>query len=804
MSMKIRNQLIAATALTAVGLLSPQAAMAQEQPASTPTAQDEAPGKVRTETAEDILQEIVVKGNQRRQVAGGLMILQRQPETTNSITAEAIEQKMGIAGPYQLVSTLPGVSTGQSDPYQMSIRYGLFIRGLPMNKLGWVVDGMAPMDRAYLLPYSETYVDNENIAGLTIHPGSARIADPVQTAVGGEFSITVRDPSKDAGGQASYSHGSFAGRRWFGSLDTGEIGDTGLKAFASASYTRAGNFTLPGDAIGERFHADFKVTKDWGNSGKSSIFVSYNDWDVVRSLAISQAQFKTAGQTGNYAAFNYKPTWDPTSNSNNFWKHGVYTRENLLIAWNNDFDASDSFHLKVTPYYQWIKSNSPGGSSLNPASIYAGNQLQAVSTAGLFLLPNGNIPVKTNILQNQHAYGVNTIATFDVTPSSSLQFGWWYDHFSMDQLNNFSPISIGGNAPDWGANPLLSTSGRMITGANYTFRTNINALSLLYTQSLLDDKLKFELGLKYFIYRLTGQNLVPGPQSGMQFAYEKLLPRATISYDIDDRTQVYGNIITETRTNAPITTYPNTYNASTGALAQAGNLLAPPEYAIGQELGVRYHKQLITVDVALFNKLLKNNSITSLAFLNGAGVNSTLSGGDLKMRGITAEFAFGPFHGFSPYINGQYLWTQTQTDIQVASSAGVDFLPTKGKEGVQAPKWTATAGINYDDGVFFGNLLWKYTGSQWGTFMNDERMPAYSSFDMSVGYRLPEQLIGKESSIRISATNLGNKPQLATFASAQTNSVATTGIKGTTIPGRTVTYWLGSPRAIMGTFTVKF
>ena len=127
----------------------------------------------------------------------------------------------------------------------MSIRYGLFIRGLPMNKLGWVVDGMAPMDRAYLLPYSETYVDNENIAGVTIHPGSARIADPVQTAVGGEFSITVRDPREDTGGQVSYSHGSFAGRRWFGGVDTGEIGTSGLKAFASASYTRAGNFTLP-------------------------------------------------------------------------------------------------------------------------------------------------------------------------------------------------------------------------------------------------------------------------------------------------------------------------------------------------------------------------------------------------------------------------------------------------------------------------------------------------------------------------------------------------------------------------------
>lgn len=73
-----------------------------------------------------------------------------------------------------------------------------------------------------------------------------------------------------------------------------------------ANFTlQARNFTLPGDAIGERFHADFKVTKDWGNSGKSSIFVSYNDWDVVRSLAISQAQFKTAAclaQQSRYTA----------------------------------------------------------------------------------------------------------------------------------------------------------------------------------------------------------------------------------------------------------------------------------------------------------------------------------------------------------------------------------------------------------------------------------------------------------------------------------------------------------------------
>src|ERR1700757_4351509 len=137
---RMRTRLLTGSALVAAGILSSSPVCAQVAPGNEGQVGASKTGQ--PVATEDIIKEIVVTGSKTRKLAGGLMIVQRQPETTNSITAEAIDQKMALSGPYQLVASLPGVNTGQSDPYQMSIRYGLFIRGLPMNDIGWVVDGV--------------------------------------------------------------------------------------------------------------------------------------------------------------------------------------------------------------------------------------------------------------------------------------------------------------------------------------------------------------------------------------------------------------------------------------------------------------------------------------------------------------------------------------------------------------------------------------------------------------------------------------------------------------------------------------
>jgi iron complex outermembrane receptor protein len=806
-TMKKTHILLTSTAFAAGAILCAPSAIAQtttttadqtgtSSPGSRPTTEAPASQAV---TSEDILKDIVVTGRDRRR-AGGLMIVQRQPETTNSITAEAIAQKMSLAGTYQLVASLPGVNTGQSDPYQMSQRYGLFLRGLPMNDIGWVLDGAPAIDQAYNLAYSETWADNENIAGLTILPGSTRIVDPVQTAVAGEFNMTIRDPSEEPGAQGSYSYGTFRANRIFAGIDTGEIGNSGLKAFGSVSYTKAGSFALPSDANGTRLHVDFKVAKDWGDVAKSTIFMSYNNWDVLRSQPVTLAQFRTSQQTGDFTTPNYRPTFDPFSNSNNWYKHAIYTRDDVRVISNNNISVSDRLKLTIIPYYHWIRSNSPGGSSLNPASIFSGNQQQTISTSGRFLLPNGNIPVKSNILQNESSYGVNSYLKYNLSESNELTAGWWYDHWRMLQTNNFSPIASNGDAPNWAEGPLLSTSGQMVTGAYFRFHSNINVFSLQDRQSLLDGKLAIEAGFKYFINDLSGTNMVPGPQSAMHQKISKFLPRATISYDISDNAQVYGDVITEIRVPVPITNYPNTYNAATGVLSQIGISSAKPERSLGEELGFRYHDKLLTIDVAVFNKKLTDHSVVSQAFLNGAGINTSINAGGLRMRGITGEIGLSPIHGFSPYVNAQYLSTKTLDNLQVLN----DFLPTKGKEGVNSPKFVATIGINYNNGPFFGNVLFKYTGSQYSTFMNDAKLQSYHTIDLGAGYRIPAGYIGKEATIRVSVSNLSNKPYLGTFASVQPNAVNTVGVNGTTIVGRAPTYWLASPRAIMGTFSTKF
>ena len=803
-----RKGILMAPSLTAITIamayMAAGDAYAQSTPPAVPAPATQSSGASKTAesvTPEDILQEIVVTGR-KTEIGGGYMIAQREPVTTNSISAEAISEKMGIAGPYQLIASLPGVDTGQSDPYQLSIRYGLFIRGLPVTDIGWTVDGAPSLDQAYLLPYSETWADNENLAGVTVLPGSTRIADPVQTAVAGEFIETIRDPSDNPGANVSYSYGSYDAQRTFAGIDTGLIGNTGIKALASASYTQAGTFALPSDAIGHRTHADFKVEKDWGDIGKSTIFVSDNDWDAVRSNPYSLKQFKTDQQTGNYSVGNYAYTFNPAGPSNTYWKEAVYTRQNILIVWHNEINVTSRFQVDVIPYYHSTYSNSPGGSTLNPSSAYAGNQIEAVSTAGLFLFPNGNIPVKTSTLQNEADEGLNTYAKYDVTPNNQFQLGWWYDHWSMTELNDSSPVSSAGYAPNWANGALYSTTGQVISGADFVAATDINAFSIQDSQSFLNNKLRFEVGVKYFVEDLTGDNLLPGPQTYFSRENSLVLPRGTVSYDINSNSQVYADVITGTRPPVPITTYPNTYSTSTGKLSQTANPFAEPEKSVGEELGYRYHDDVWVADLAVFNKRLTNHSIVSQAFLNGAGINTALNAGSVLLQGATVEFALRPVYGFSPYINGQYLHDVTESNFQVV---GYDYLPTKGKIGVEAPEFTATAGVSYKQGPFFGNVLIKYTDSQYSTLMDDQAMPAYTTIDAGIGFHVPAGFLGKDPIIRVDFTNLRNKPYLGTISGISTNSLPTTGIHGIMIPGTAPAgYDLSSPMAVMATLSTAF
>jgi len=780
-----------------VGIFATSTAHAQtsnQSAAAQPTSAATSPEAILVET-------VTVTAGQS--IGGGNMIVQRQPETTNSVTAAAISEKASTIGPLQLIQNLPGVDTTQTDSFGMSQRSNLYLRGLPSTEQGWIVDGAPAVDQLFFLPYSEAWFDAENLAGLTVIPGSSRITDPVQTAIGGEIIATIRNPTDEFGSAGSVSIGSYDAKRVFARIDTGLIANTGFKAFASGSYTVAGGFGLPG--TGNKTHADLKVQNDWTDNATSSLFVSFTNWQSDRPNVLTPAQFATELSTGNFNTFNPQATYAPfpqPAGSQPYWKIFRYERKTLMASWNNEFKLGDRLTLNIDPYFHWFGSNSPGQSSINPASIFNGNTQVTPNTTGLTLV-NGLVQVAANSVANQHAAGITASGKYDVTDSNQLLVGWWHDNWGGTMVNSFSPLAQNGGAADnWGKSPLLTTAGQVIAGTNFRIHSDIDTFSIQDTQSFFDNRLKIEAGVKYYLERIDGNNQVPGPQTYYSQNISRALPRATISYDFNPNMQVYADVVTSIRPGITGNTYPNTYNVTTGKISQLGAPNTPPELSTGEEVGFRYHDDDLTVDLAGFNKLVRNRQVISALTVNGAGVSTTVNAGTESIQGFTAELASRPFFGITPYVNGQYLHAEVESNFLASNG---DFLPTKGKTAIASPEFTANAGLNYNNGPFFGDVLFKYTSSQYPTLMNDAIQPGYHTIDIALGYHLPSFFGEESSTIKLNLTNVEDKPYLGQVAGSGGNAVATTGVNGTTIaPGVNPSYFIGAPFSAVVTLSTEF
>ena len=135
---------------------------------------------------------------------------------------------------------------------------------------------------------------------------------------------------------------------------------------------------------------------------------------------------------------------------------------------------------------------------------------------------------------------------------------------------------------------------------------------------------------------------------------------------------------------------------------------------------------------------------------------------------------------------------------------GTDYLPTKGKIAVRSPRVQAAFGIAYDDGSLFAKLGGKYTGSQYSTFLDDERIPSFTELDAAIGYRLPSVDGIKNAEIRLNLINLTDASFLSGVANPTSNAQAATGVNGTSIPGSAPSYYIGTGFAALFTVSAGF
>ena len=767
---------------------------AAAQTSTTPSQAESETSPVDGGTGASAQEEIVVTGTGT--IAGGLMKRQTAATAMSSITPAAIEEKLSVASPLQIANTLPGANFGSSDAYGLSIRNFLSIRGLDQTEIGFLVDNMPPIVLTNYFPYTETWADNENVSDITVMAGNSRLQDPIINASGGEFIMSIREPKDEFGGKLSGSVGSFDGWRGFGGIDTGYLGNSGLKAFASYSHSSARNYVGPGR--NKKDHIDFRTQMDWSDRSRSTLYVAYDNLENARIPILTRAQAIDGVENDRLDQYAFSATYVPGVTAQYFKINKAYL-ESLIVSNNNDIEISDKVKIHIVPYYRYYDSLGASQSRLSPNSIFNGN-VQVTPAFDPAQLQGGALVAAGAGHFRTHVFGANSYVEADLSPTNKLSFGYWYQHSRLTFNQNVQVVDQQGNFPGFSdATALKTTSGDVIKALDYTAKTETHQFFVGDTQSFLDDRLNVTLGFKQLFWKATLDNDVPGTPPRVTASWNRFMPRILASFNVDDRSQLYANVTTNARMPLPSGTYLTSYNLSTGATTAVGNTATKPEYTISAQIGYRYSGP-INIDATAFYMKLKNHQVTGVNFINGFLQTTALNAGNLTIKGLSLESSTRPYGGFSFYGNAQYLDARFDDNLPIRG----DFLPTKGKKKVLSPEWIVNVGGRFESGGFYATVAYKYVSEQFSTFMNDQTIPNIQTVDAAIGYKFGDIGGLKSPAIRFTVTNIGNKSYISTLTSAAPNSVATTGINGTVIPAGTPTYYVGAPRAALVTVSTEF
>ena len=159
------------------------------------------------------------------------------------------------------------------------------------------------------------------------------------------------------------------------------------------------------------------------------------------------------------------------------------------------------------------------------------------------------------------------------------------------------------------------------------------------------------------------------------------------------------------------------------------------------------------------------------------------------------------FNGFSAY-GSLTLQKETMNENLRVTSTG--YLPTAGKSFGKVPDKMASLSLQYEQGPIYARVKGKFTAAQYVDLMNQEKAPAYSTFDLDAGYKFSNWGFAKNPKLSLNIANIGSK-QYRNPSSIITNAASTTlAGSGATYSANTEFYYLGAPRFTSLTFSVDF
>jgi iron complex outermembrane receptor protein len=742
---------------------------------------------VPTSTLDDVV--VTAHTLQTSMAGGGMIAVQETPIVRTTIGQGFIAKQLPISNTLAMIRLAPGVNVGQDNPFGVSERSDLSVRGIDQSQMGFVTEGIPAGDPDSYLPETNNLIDNENVKAVTITQGTSDLASPVLSASGGLVELQMRDPSHDAGGSVSASAGSDSAHREFVRLESGDI--FGVRSYAAFSDAQADNWRGPGRS--DRKHVDFKALRDWSSGSQSEVFVQYNDLNNARMSIPTLAQFQNFGPNG--PGSNLASTY--SFGQTQYYRFFPLRQKNMNFGAPQKILVNDAWSFNITPYFRYAYGAGPGGTVLSDSLLYLGTQAYT-NPYNTGYVQGGKFTANTLAYLWEYQPGLISSATYK-QGANSLTVGSWIDNVVVVTRYPFIGVGADGStAAQTDANFVKVGNGQTLYTQDWNVDRQTTALFVSDEWRGLDDRLKVMFGAKELMVNTTGSNYLPGAAPVVGVFQHLFTPRLGATYDVTTHGQVFFDVVTNARPPS-ILSYFDAYNVSTGKPTGVGAPAQKAEYSTQEEVGYRYQSD-INLSVAYFHNILKNHQVNTIVNQNGALVQSYISAGSEAIEGVDAEVGVRPWHNLSPYVSGQYLHATTESDIQ----SGNDFVPTRGMAAVRSPTWQAAAGLTYDDGSLFAVVTAKWVDWQYSTFMDDQRMPSYSQVDFGVGYHLPDLWYAKRPTIQLNLTNLGNKAYLGTVASPTLASRATVGRLGTLINPSQPGYYESAPLTVIATLKLDF
>jgi iron complex outermembrane receptor protein len=515
MRLNLGRTLCASTAL-ATGLLFAEAALAQ----STATQ----------------VQELVVTGARSAPSMNGLATQVQVAKDESVVSQQFISTQVGSVNFAQLINLLPGVTYSSEDP--SGVLSGDFrMHGLDCNHLSVTIDGSPVNDTGNYACFPGEYLVGELTDHVTVDIGATDVDSPTASAVGGQVNIISKTPPTTFGLIGSATGGSNRFARFYGEMDTGEVGPWGTRAYVSGNFVREDKYRGEGPIIRRGF--DARIYQPIEDKGFVSIAANWASNRPYFYFGPSRAQLQQWGP-----GFDYNPVWvaptfhtgvadgvvtPPTGaaavaaglpsnagqagSDTNYWQLHPNPVDFGQVRGASLYHITNNLTFTFDPSFFYTLANGGGSTGIRENDVrLCGNKLQiaangAVTCPGVDLSGDGDtldtVALYTPNNTKTHRWVVTSSLLWELNEQNNFQLAYTYDYgrhrqtgeYTFVNQNTGSPLDVFGSKE--GRGPIVQTlDGSFLRGRDRASIAELQQFAVNYIGKFLDDKLHINVGVR--------------------------------------------------------------------------------------------------------------------------------------------------------------------------------------------------------------------------------------------------------------------------------------------------------------------